>query len=372
MEQSQQHAQTPSPDLLKAFVEYAQSTFIPALSAFYKGGAAHVGTVCPMPDEMMPNHVGAFYITARPESPLLAKLLGGATTPITAMYVTMQTAITVAAVLEGRTKFLSPQERAAVLKGFKTQLKFVVHEATHAVGDKNLDRFEDEAERTARYHMNAWKESVTELSTQVFLNDIIKQAGLDACDPEVLNVEPSDTGSYVGTVDATAEFVRGLSSMIPGTNFETELKTLVEKGCGRAALEQLIGRALAANGVQDPRVVTRLAGTVASSMEQLDSTYKQTLSRLDRDHMMEARAAMAQLRSRGRLLGKQLVQTVDETIMNPQGPASRAADPRQTLSVQDLRDLFEGRYGSLPERPLRPGQAAQGYTGILVHHGIVE
>ncbi len=372
MESTQQSAQAPSPDLLNAFVEYAQSTFIPALSAFYKGGAAHVGTVCPMPDDMMPNHVGAFYITARPQSPMLTKLLGGASTPITAMYVTMQTAITVAAVLEGRTKFLAPQERAAVLKGFKTQLKFVVHEATHAVGDKNLDTFEDEAERTARSRMNAWKESVTELSTQLFLNDIIKQAGLDACDPEVLNVEPSDTGSYVGTVDATAEFVRGLSNMIPGTTFETELKTLVEKGCGRTALEQLIGRALEANGVNDPRLVTRLSTSVASSMEQLESTYKQTLSRLDRSHMVEARDAMAQLRSRGRLLGKELVQSVDEAIMNPHGPAPRTADPRQTLSLQDLRDLFEGKYGGLPERPLRPGQAAQGYTGILVHHGIAE
>lgn len=372
MEASQQSAQAPSPDLLNAFVSYAQSTFIPALSAFYKGGAAHVGTVCPMPDDMMPNHVGAFYITARPQSPMLEKLLGGASTPITAMYVTMQTAITVAAVLEGRTRYLSPQERAAVLKGFKTQLKFVVHEATHAVGDKNLDTFENEAELTARSRMSAWKESVTELSTQTFLNDIIKQAGIDSCDPEILNVEPSDTGSYVGTVDATAEFVRGLSNMIPGTTYETELRTLVEKGCGRTALEQLIGRALEANGVQDPRLVTQLSSTVGSSMEQLESTYKQTLVRLDRSHMAEARDAMAQLRSRGHLLGKQLVQAVDDAIMNPHSASSRSAEPHHTFSIQDLRDLFEGRYGSLPERPLRPGQAAQGYTGILVHQGIAE
>jgi hypothetical protein len=360
-------APAPSRDLINRFVEYARTTFVPALDAFYEAGSAHVGSFSVMPDEMMPANVGAFYITAKPQSPLLEALTGGAVTPITAMYVTMSTAISVASVLEGRSQLLPDPIRRDVLTQFKTQLKFVVHEATHSIGADDLDEFHAESERTARAGLTPWKEALTELATQKNLDAIIRAARLDRSDPWLLSVKPQDTGSYVGMVDAADVFIRGMAALIPGADPAKELNALVGAGCGRTGLENLVRRAAEARGVTDDRLVGAGVGMVARNLAQLDSQYKRTLARLDNVDRHTAAAAMEQLRRQGSATGVQMVEQFQRALGEPRSAARPTMVSSRPSALDDLRRTLERAFGGGPERDLQRGDDLRGF-GVLVGH----
>ena len=370
MQSTSQLSPAPSPDLLNRFVEYAQDTFIPALGEYYNA-TTHVGTVSIMPDEMMPEHVGAFYITAKPDGQLLRALVGGEVMPITAMYIAMSTAVTVAAVLEGRSKQLPPQIREQVLKQFKMELKFVVHEATHAVGADDVDAFQREGMLTQRAGLGSFHEAVTELSTQHNLNDIIRAAKLDKADPMLLQVDTPDTGSYVGMVDAAEVLVKGLTAMIPGASYDTELRSLVAQGSGYTGLTGLVGRALSARGVTDPQAVRAATRAVAGTLRQLDGLYKKTLSSFD-EHTPRSsvRFAMDQLREQGAQVGRELVQDIESGALGRRGPSVAGRVPGRGpvvvrpgggRSMSDLEDLISQIFGGREVRPVSDRDAVRGF-----------
>jgi hypothetical protein len=355
-------------DLVSRFVAYAQNTFVPALASFYSGGAAHVGTVSVVPDDIMPANVGAFFITASPDGTLLEALTGGEVTPITAMYVTMDTAITVAAALEGSSRSLPDDLRREVLTDFKTQLKFVVHEATHSIGPNDINAFEAEVERTARGGLGPWKEAVTELSTQRNLNALIGASGLDQCDPWLLDVESRDTGSYVGMVEAAEAVIDGLTAMIPGADPDVELRSLVSAGCGRTGLEQLLGRALEARGRKNPELVNRARMAIAESLRALDRQYKRTLSALDGADDVTVSTVMSRLSREGRREGGHILDRVEALIAAPARPTT----PRRSgRSIERLVTRHLGSWQASPPRLGPPPEAgSRQAAGATLHdHG---
>ena len=287
-------------DLVEQFVSWTKNEFGPALGDFYAPGSAHVGTVAPLPRDMMPSHVGAFYLSTKPDSPLIKILEGDDDiTPVTAMSVSLETAIMVAAFRKGRSRNLTRRTRLQFLREFKMELKFVVHEGTHAVGPKDIDEFQREVEATGRAGLTSWKEAITELSTQVNFNKIIEKTGLAEGDPWLLEVDELDSGSYVGMVEAAAVLVRGLSNTIPGADFGSELNALVAAGCGKTGLDNLLRQAFAAHGVHDERLVQSAERMVATSLTELQRAYLATLSRSEHLGRGGVTAAMDQLRARG-------------------------------------------------------------------------
>jgi hypothetical protein len=303
----------------------------------------------------MPSHVGAFFITENPDGALLRSLAGGDVTPITAMYVTMSTAITVAAALEGRSQQLPAVVRRDVLSEFKTQLKFVVHEATHAIGPPDIEEFEREVEQTARSGLTPWKEAITELATQRNLNAIIQAAKLDRSDPMLLDVADRDTGSYVGMVEAADVIVQGLSAMIPGADAATELRAIVAKGSGRRALDDLVGRAMSARGRVQPGLVASVRNAIGGCESALDEEYSETLAKLDIASPERVEPILNRLREHGAASGKRVLGDIERRLA-AKGPAvlraATGAGSQHRLAKLVTRNLVEHR---APLQYGRPG-----------------
>jgi hypothetical protein len=364
MESTTWASPAPTEDLLKQFRTYAEETFIPGLDGFYGKGTAHVGTVSMDGDEMMPAHVGAYYGVAKPSGPIVDALVGGELAPITSLNVRMSTAIALGLYIHGRSQTLREPYRTEVLSQFKTELMFLFHEATHSVGPADLGEFQREFMRTEQAGLGMWKEAVTQLSTETNLNDIIRAVKLDQYDPDLLKVAPRDTGSYVGMVEAAQELIKGMASSL-GTDAGAELKGQVEKGAGLAGVQDLLGRFLAAHGNHDPGVARAATRQIAMTFTRLASTYKKTLSTLDRSSQSEADYAMEQLRDYGTQVGRELFQDIEGAAMGrltrsrTSVPARGAvASPR---SMDDLEELIRRAFGGREVRPVSSGDELRGF-----------
>lgn len=352
-----------SRDLLTYFVEFAQKTFIPSLEKVYRGGETHVGSLSVIPDDMMPEHVGAFYMTAQPDGQLLRTLAGGPVAPITGMYIGMSTAITVAAVMQGHTQQLPTAMRLKVIEEFKTQLQIVIHESIHSVGPSDIAAFQREGELTARSGLNPWKEAVTQLATQEDMDTILAAAGLTQAEPMMAQVKARDIGSYVGMVEGAQVIIAGLTAMVPGANFSDNLHQIVAQGCGRTALSNLVRSALAANGVTDPKVTSDLVMKTAATLNKLNRSYKQVLSDLDTQASSKqitrdiVDAAMADLRTKGAQAGHAIVDEVEAVIQG--GPSAERPLRHMGTGPSSQRPMFSSP-DSTELAPLRPGQAIRG------------
>lgn len=348
-------------DPVRRFVDYADANFETGISGFYAPGTSHIGTIAPLPAEMMPQHVGAFYFSTKGKSPDIEFLEGGDVTVSTEMSVTAEAAHLIGSFLKGRSVDYPVDRRRAFLRDFKTQLKIVLHECTHSVGDADLNVFQQEVEDTVRSGLISWKEAITEASTQENLNALIQSIGLDKIDPMLLEVEPRDTGSYVGMVDAAKVFVRGLSQAT-GVEYKEELRMLVAKGCGKAALEDILTRAFAAKGVHDPEAVTAAGTMVARTLTNLQNVYMRSLAYSDRLGRDGANQVMAQLSARGEQVGAEMIEACN-TILNRQAQLRRQGVPSaRAIPVTDLDQFIRDRFRNAgPPRRLYPTDPSRGF-----------
>ena len=363
-------------DLQERFTDYAKSTLIPALNKVYTNAKTHVGSVSVMPPGAFQGGVKAMFAVFQPGGSedggpgVLEALAGGKIAPITSMYLGAETAITLGAFIQGRSRELPMNIRRELLSELKTELVFVLHESIHSVGPKNMDDFLEESAATHKYGLGPWTEAVTEVATEHDINDILKAAGVDKFDPMILEVEPEHIeGVYSGMVDFARDVLKGLSKMIPGTTYDAELRKLVESGRGPTGLDDIVTRALAARGITDQRSIDTVEQSIADNLNKLSDAFK--------GHNYD----MSELVDAGHRLAQKVLGQIDPSLAPRQQPgfgrggyddgnSRRGYDPYGRSRGYDPRDGYESdRGGYAQQRGFAPrgGQMSDRERGDLLN-----